>query len=85
VNEWLHLARSRPIVHRATKYAIAVGAVLIAINHGDAVLHGDVSIGRLLRMILTIGVPYAVSTASSVGSILEHKKLEHKKDVVSTG
>jgi len=79
VNEWLQLARSRPIVHRATKYAIGVGTVLIAINHGDALLHGDVSVGRLLRMILTIFVPYAVSTSSSVGAILEHKK-----EVVST-
>ena len=79
MNEWLQLARSRPIVHRATKYAIGVGTVLIAINHGDALLHGDVSVGRLLRMILTIFVPYAVSTSSSVGAILEHKK-----EVVST-
>jgi len=74
VNEWLHLARSRPIVHRATKYAIGVGTVLIAINHGDALLHGDVSAGRIFRMILTVTVPYAVSTASSVGAILERKK-----------
>lgn len=43
-----------------------VGAVLVAINHGDALLCGDVSPGRALRIILTALVPYCVSTYSSV-------------------
>jgi hypothetical protein len=73
VNEWLHLARSRPIVHRALKYAIGVGTALVVINHGDALLRGDVSLVRLLRIALTLSVPYMVSTASSVGAILERK------------
>jgi hypothetical protein len=74
LNEWLSLARSPRIVHRALKYAIGVGSVLIVINHGDALLGGDVSLVRVLRMILTVIVPYCVSTASSVSSILEHKQ-----------
>lgn len=57
------------IVRRALGYAIAVGAILIAINHGDALLVGEVSTGRALKMLLTVCVPYCVSTASSVGAI----------------
>lgn len=41
------------VVKRALKYAIVVGCILIAINHGDAVLKGDASLTRLLRMALT--------------------------------
>ena len=42
-----------------------VGPVLIAINHGGALLRGDISGGQLLQMALTLMVPYAVSTLSS--------------------
>jgi hypothetical protein len=63
---WLELATSGPVVRRALKYAVVVGAVLITINHGDALLRGDVSVVRLLRMGLTVMVPYLVSTLSSV-------------------
>ena len=60
------LATRPAVVRRALRYAVIVGAILIAINHGDAILRGDVTIGRLLRMLLTSMVPYGVSTASSV-------------------
>jgi hypothetical protein len=63
------MARSGSVVSRASKYAVVVGAVLIAINHGDAVLRGDLAAGRLWRMGLTVLVPYVVSTLSSVGAM----------------
>jgi hypothetical protein len=69
VKEWLRLAFGGSVVRRACLYAVCVGALLIAINHGDAILRGDVSTGRILRMMLTAIVPYAVSTASSVGAL----------------
>ena len=50
-------------------YAVCVGALLIGINHGDAILRGDVSSERLLRMMLTVMVPYSVSTGSSVSAL----------------
>ncbi len=56
---------------RSTKVALLVGAALIAINHGDAILAGDVDRGRLLKMALTVLVPYLVSTFASVGARLE--------------
>jgi hypothetical protein len=70
IREWIAVARERSIVQRARKYAVVVGAILITINHGDAILAGDVDPRRLLKMCLTVLVPYTVSTLSSVGATL---------------
>ena len=48
--------------------AAIVGTLLILINHGQALFAGDVDGGRLLRMGLTVAVPYIVSTVSSVST-----------------
>lgn len=71
--EWLRLATGPSVVRRALRYALGVGALLIAINHGDAIMRGDVSLVRLLRMALTTTVPYLVSTASSVSALRERE------------
>ena len=67
----LQLAFSPPVVRRALRYAVVVGTLLIAINHGNAILRGDITATRLLQMLLTTLVPYAVSTLSSVEALLE--------------
>ena len=54
---------------RALKTAALIGSVLIAINHGDAVLAGAVDATRVAKMILTVLVPYSVSTYASVRAI----------------
>lgn len=66
---WLALATSRDVVRRALGMAAIVGALLITINHGDALLRGDVDRARILKMALTLLVPYCVSTVSSVGAM----------------
>jgi len=66
---WMQLAASGPIVRRALKYAVFVGAILIAINHWEALIAGDVGPGRLAKMGLTVCVPYLVSTFSSVAAL----------------
>ena len=71
MKRWLAVATSRPVVTRALKYAVVVGAILIGINHGDAIVSGNLTSGRVAKMVLTVFVPYAVSTASSVSAILE--------------
>jgi hypothetical protein len=71
MKEWFQLALWPSVVKRALKYALIVGFILIAINHGDAILSGQVTRGRLLKMLLTVMVPYVVSTLSSVGVLLE--------------
>ena len=67
---WLAVAREAAVVRRALKFAVVVGAILITINHGDAILAGDLDRRRLLKMALTVLVPYTVSTLSSVGATL---------------
>ena len=68
---WLRLATSGPVVRRACAYGVIVGAVLISINHGDALLRGEVDGFRALKMGLTVLVPYTVSTLSSVQAMLD--------------
>ncbi len=68
----LRYATSWPCVRRAMMYAVVVGAILITINQGDAILSGDVDARRMTKMGLTILVPYLVSTLSSVGAYREH-------------
>ena len=70
ISDWIRLATERTVVIRAVKYAVVVGVILIAINHGDAILAGDpLGADRLLKMVLTVFVPYLVSTLSSVGAM----------------
>jgi hypothetical protein len=52
-----------------TRVTLIVGSILVIINHGDAIVRGDLSAGRLLRIVLTVSVPYCVSTYSSVGAL----------------
>ncbi len=72
--DWIRIAREKSVVVRALKYAAVVGSVLIAINHGDAILEGDITPARISKMILTAMVPYCVSTLSSVGAIRELRR-----------
>lgn len=74
MRESLRLALESSVVKRALKYAVVVGLILIAINHGDAILRGDLTGGRLFKMALTVVVPYLVSTLSSVGALRQKSK-----------
>lgn len=66
---WFSLATRGDIVRRASRTALVVGTLLIAINYGDALLDRTVSMVQALKMALTVFVPYAVSTYSSVGAL----------------
>jgi len=68
---WLRYACEPSVVWRATKYAFFVGIILILINHVDHIFRGEVTSTRLIKMGLTVLVPYLVSTCSSVGAILQ--------------
>ena len=56
---------------RGLKFAVVVGTVLIAINHGDAILAGELTGKHYLKMALTVLVPYVVSVFSSCGALIE--------------
>lgn len=66
MKEFFQFARRPSVVRRALKFAVVVGIVLITINHGDAILKGEVTRRRIFQMALTVMVPYVVSTLSSV-------------------
>lgn len=51
---------------RALKVAAVVGTMLVAINHGDAILAATIQAGQWVQIALTYCVPYCVSTYSSV-------------------
>jgi len=74
MREWLRIAWEPAVVRRAVRIALVVGALLILINHGDALLHGAVSPLRLGQMALTVLVPYCVSTFSSVSVLRELRR-----------
>ena len=76
MDEWLRLAVQPTVVRRALKFAFVVGMILITINHGYAILHGQVTHGRIWQMCLTVLVPYMVSTLSSVGAMREMARRE---------
>lgn len=67
----LEVACSRPVVVRALGYLVVVGGILVALNHGDAILAGDIDRVRAIKILLTPIVPYVVSTLSSVAAIRE--------------
>jgi len=70
--EWCALACKGSVVRRGLKFAVVVGSILIAINHGDAIVSGELSSTSYIKMGLTVVVPYMVSVFSSVGAIVEN-------------
>ena len=68
---WFRLAFEWHTVARGVAYAVVVGGILILINHFDLIAgDGRITVARLVKMGLTIVVPYLVSTFSSVGAQL---------------
>ncbi len=69
MRDWLRTALRPEVVRRGLVYAVIVGPILIAINQGDAIVAGTVDRSAVLKMGLTLLVPYLVSTLSSVGAM----------------
>jgi hypothetical protein len=69
VGEWLRIARQPSVVRRALRTMFVVGTILIAINHGDALLEGRLDGARVFKICLTLLIPYGVSTSSSVAAL----------------
>lgn len=69
MKQWFELATRAPVVRRACMYGVIVGAILIGINHGDQLLAGNVNSEMVCKMLLTMVVPYLVSTFSSVSAM----------------
>ncbi len=72
---FLGVALRGPVVRRALGFALVVGAVLVGINYGDALLGGRaLGASDWLKMGLTVCVPYVVSTLSSVAAIRDQER-----------
>ena len=69
--EWCTLVCRSSVVKRGLKFCLVVGIVLIAINHGDVIMRGELQPINYVKMGLTVIVPYVVSVFSSVGAIIE--------------
>ncbi len=52
---------NRKMAPGAIKVALVVGSVLLAINHGEAILTGKMNKNRWLAVCLTYVVPYGVN------------------------
>lgn len=66
MNEFLRTAWRVDVRTRALKVALVVGTILVAINQGDAVLNGTLTLEHCVKIGLTYCVPFLVSTYSSV-------------------
>ena len=62
------------VIKRNLKQALIIGFILIGIYHGKAILTGEVTTGHMLKMLLTVTVPYVVSTLSSLGAVMEMRR-----------
>jgi len=66
---WLALAMRPDIMGRGRKVALIVGTILTAINQGDVILNGTLTVATLGKILLTYCVPYCVSTYAGVAAI----------------
>lgn len=46
---WLRFASQKSVVLRSLRYAVVVGSILTAINQGDALLRGDITLRESAR------------------------------------
>ena len=70
---WIQLALRPDIVRRGAKVALVVGTVLTAINQGDVVASGEMTLGITLKILMTFCVPYCVSTYASVTALVQQR------------
>ena len=59
--------------------SLIVGTILVAINHGPAILAGELTRERVFQILLTYLVPYTVSTVSSVATWHEVTRPIHRE------
>jgi len=64
----IEIACRPEVVRTSLRFAVIVGPILVMINHGDVILDGAMDMVGWLKCALTIIVPYAVSTLSSISA-----------------
>ena len=76
---WVRFALSPATALRGLKFSFIVGPIYITINHGDAILRGDVDGTRLFKMFLTMLVPFCVSVFSSIQTVRYLLRAQHRE------
>ena len=71
---WLAIALRRDVIIRSLKGAAIVGTILVAINHGDAIVGGVITGQLMWKIPMTFMVPYMVCTYSSVSAITKYEQ-----------
>jgi hypothetical protein len=56
------------MLSRSALIALIVGTVLTAVNQGDLLFAGDVTVALLWKIPLTYAVPFAVATLGAMGA-----------------
>ncbi|MGI9203450.1 MAG: nitrate/nitrite transporter NrtS [Woeseiaceae bacterium] len=74
MKDWLKVAMRNDVVVRSLKVGAIVGTLLTAINQGDLILSGDLTVAAIWKIPLTYLVPFSVSTYASVSSILAQRE-----------
>jgi len=64
------IATQASVVLRSLRVALVVGSVLVAINHGDTLWRGAVTVGTWGKILLTYCVPYCVATYAAVAALM---------------
>jgi hypothetical protein len=58
------------------KMALVIGTLLAVINHGQAIVTGHFTSDRLLPLLLTYGVPFAVAMYSQIQGKRQRDRLQ---------
>ncbi|RMH52835.1 MAG: hypothetical protein D6682_00565 [Zetaproteobacteria bacterium] len=68
MRQGMAIARRPEVVRTALRFSLVVGPLLVVINHGDGLFSGAMTQADWLKSLLTMIVPYAVSTLSSISA-----------------
>ena len=79
IGDYIAIAFSGPVVRRALFFMFVVGLILASINHGDCAIQGHFETRCAILSLMTMMVPYVVSTVSSVLAIVQQNKECNKK------
>ena len=74
MQQWLRIAIRRDVCLRSLKVSAIVGTILVAINHGDLILSGQLDASAVWKIPLTYLVPYCVATYGGVSAICAYDK-----------
>jgi len=61
----------------ALRVALVVGSILFAINHGKALLEGQMDLGRWISAALSYFVPYCVYIVGKASNLQANPEEEH--------